>query len=110
MHAHGNGEWTAMNELTRRVLLRRIVQFTASLAVVPAALEAAAAAESCVSPDSDSLRASLHYSNPSSKPAETCKGCGFFTGDTAKPACGNCQIMTGPVDAGGHCDSWAAKS
>jgi hypothetical protein len=97
-----------MNELTRRVLVRRILQVGASLAVAPAAL--AAAAESCVSADSESLRTSLHYSNPSPKPAETCKGCGFFSGDTAKPACGNCQIMTGPVDAGGRCDSWAPKS
>jgi len=99
-----------MNELTRRALLRRMVQVTASLAVLPAAIEAAAAAESCTSPDSESLRTSLHYSNPSSKPGEACKGCGFFSGDPGKPACGNCQIMTGPVDAGGHCDSWAPKS
>ncbi|MEP6549149.1 MAG: high-potential iron-sulfur protein [Gammaproteobacteria bacterium] len=97
-----------MDELSRRVLLHRILLATASLAVAPAALSAAA--ESCVDPSSESLRTSLHYANPSSNSSETCKGCGFFGGDAVKPACGNCQIMSGPVDAGGHCDSWAAKS
>jgi hypothetical protein len=99
-----------MDELTRRVLLRRILRASASLAIAPAALAAAHAAESCVDASSDSLRASLHYSNPSANPSEACKGCGFFSADSGKPACGNCQIMSGPVDAGGHCDSWAAKS
>jgi hypothetical protein len=96
-----------MKALTRRVLLRRILETGVSLAIVPAAI--GAAAESCVDPSSESLRESLHYSSPSTKPSEFCKGCGFFGADTAKPACGNCQIMSGPVDAGGHCDSWAAK-
>ena len=95
-----------MDEMPRRALLRRILQVSVSLAVAPAALRAA---ESCVDPASESLRTSLHYSNPSPKSGETCSGCGFFGGD-GKAACGNCQIMSGPVDAGGHCDSWAAKS
>lgn len=96
-----------MKALSRRVLLRRILNTGASLAFVPAAL--GAAAESCVDPSSESLRDSLHYASPSPKPGELCKGCGFFSGESAKPGCGNCQIMSGPVDAGGHCDSWAAK-
>ena len=99
-----------MDELSRRVLLRRILHVTVSLAMAPAALSTAAAAESCVDPSSESLRTSLHYANPSSNSSETCSGCGFFGGDAATAACGNCQIMGGPVDAGGRCDSWAAKS
>lgn len=35
---------------------------------------------------------------------ENCGGCQFFTGEGA---CGRCQILAGPVDAGGHCDAWA---
>jgi hypothetical protein len=97
-----------MSALTRRVLLRRILETGVSLSIVPAAI--GAAAESCVDPSSESLRESLHYSSSSTKPGESCQGCGFFAGDTAKPSCGTCQIMSGPVDAGGHCDSWAAKS
>lgn len=99
-----------MDELTRRVLLRRILRASVSLAIAPAALAATHAAESCADASSESLRASLHYSNPSANPSEACKGCGFFSADSGKAACGNCQIMSGPVDAGGHCDSWAAKS
>lgn len=95
-----------MNEPARRVLLRRVLQIGVTMAGIPIALKAVAA-DSCVSPDSDGLRTSLHYANPSPKKDELCKGCGFFAADGAKPACGNCQIMSGPVDATGHCDSWA---
>jgi High potential iron-sulfur protein len=97
-----------MSELSRRVLLQRIMQASVTLVAVPA-LGFAAAPEACVDPSSESLRGSLHYLNPSAQPKELCKGCGFFGADAAKPACGNCQIMSGPVDAGAHCDSWAAK-
>lgn len=95
-----------MNEPARRVLLRRILQIGMTVTIVPTALDAVAA-DSCVSADSDGLRTSLHYTNPSPKKDELCKACGFFAADSAKPACGNCQIMSGPVDAPGHCDSWA---
>lgn len=97
-----------MHEPQRRVLLRRALQFTAALAIVPRAV-GVAHAESCVDPASESLRSSLHYSSASPKPSEICSGCGFFTADGGKPACGNCQIMSGPVDEKGHCDSWAPK-
>jgi hypothetical protein len=87
-----------------------MLQFAASFAIAPVALQAAPAAEACVDPASESLRSSLHYSNPSAKSAETCSGCAFFSAGAAKSACGNCQILSGPVDAGGRCDSWAAKA
>jgi High potential iron-sulfur protein len=98
-----------MHEPARRVLLRRILQFTASCALAPVALEAARAAGTCVDPASETLRTSLHYSNPSAKSGEICSGCAFFSAAGSGSTCGNCQIMSGPVDAGGHCDSWAAK-
>jgi len=98
-----------MHEPPRRVLLRRILQFTASLALAPAAVQTAESAEACVDPASESLRSSLNYSNPSAKSGETCSGCAYFSAGAAKSACGNCQIMSGPVDAGGHCDSWSAR-
>jgi hypothetical protein len=98
-----------MHEPARRVLLRRILQLTASIAIAPAALQAAPSAEACVDPASETLRSSLHYSNPSAKSGETCSGCAFFSAGAAQSACGNCQIMSGPVDTGGHCDSWAAR-
>jgi hypothetical protein len=80
------------------------------LAAAPAFMRAATAADSCVDAQSESLRASLHYASTSPVPNQNCGACGFFTGNDAKPACGNCQIMSGPVDSTGHCDSWSAKS
>jgi hypothetical protein len=98
-----------MHDPSRRLLLRRALQFTTAMAAAPALMRAAAA-ESCVDPQSESLRSSLHYASVSPVPDQKCGACGFFTANEAKAACGNCQIMSGPVDASGHCDSWSAKS
>lgn len=99
-----------MHEPSRRLLLRRALQFTLGVATMPRLLSAAAAAESCVDPQSESLRASLHYASVSAVANQSCSGCGFFTGDSARPGCGSCVIMSGPVDATGRCDSWSARS
>ena len=98
-----------MNELPRRAVLRRVLQMSGALAI-PSLFGAVRAAQSCVDPSSESLRTSLHYANLSPKANETCGACGFFTADGSKPAGGNCQIMSGPVDEKGHCDSWAPRS
>jgi len=85
-----------MHDPPRRLLLRRALS--------------AAAAQSCVDPQSDSLRASLHYASVSAVANQSCSGCGFFTRDAAKAGCGACVIMSGPVDETGRCDSWSARS
>ena len=77
--------------------------------IVPRIVLTARAADSCVDPASESLRSSLRYASTTPKTDEPCKRCAFFTADAARTACGNCQIMSGPVDEKGHCDSWAAK-
>ena len=97
-----------MNVLPRRVVLRRAMQIAAAVAIVPQVVRTARADDSCVDASSESLRGSLNYISVSANPAEPCSGCGFFTADAGKPACGGCVIMSGPVDAAGHCDSWAA--
>jgi hypothetical protein len=96
-----------MSEPSRRRALRTLLQSAAVLFVGPAASRAAA--ESCVDADSESLRTSLNYANPSADPAKACGGCAFFTRDESLPACGQCTIMSSHVDAGGVCDSWAAR-
>jgi hypothetical protein len=98
-----------MHDPPRRLLLRRALQFTLGVATLPRVLSAAAA-QSCVDPQSDSLRASLHYASVSAVANQSCSGCGFFTRDTAKAGCGACVIMSGPVDETGRCDSWSARS
>ena len=97
-----------MHDSSRRLLLRRALQLTTALVAAPALVRQAAAAESCVDPQSESLRTSLHYASVSPVANQNCGACGFFT--QTQGGCGNCQIMSGPVDATGHCDSWSAKS
>ena len=97
-----------MDKLGRRVVLRRGVQLLAAVLLLPLVAGRARAAKSCVDPSSESLRESLHYTDMTPDPAEPCKACGFFTGE-ANSNCGPCMIMSGPVHANGHCDSWSAK-
>jgi hypothetical protein len=99
-----------MNQLPRRVMLRRALQVFAAAAVIPAIEARRASAKSCEDPSSESLRTSLHYSAMSPDPAKACGACGFFTNGANGSACGNCAIMSGDVNVKGHCDSWAAKS
>jgi hypothetical protein len=54
-----------------------------------------------------SLRAALNYVEQSSDPSKSCTACGFF--QPAGDGCGTCQIFSGPANANGHCESWAAK-
>lgn len=99
-----------MEELPRRVALRRALQIAVAVVAAPQLIRFARAADSCVDPSSESLRGSLHYASVSPDPKQPCSGCGFFTPGGAKPTCGTCTIMSGPVDATGHCDSWSARS
>lgn len=95
-----------MTQLPRRVILGRALQVLAAAAVIPAIKSQAAT--TCEGPSSDALRSSLHYIAKSSDPAKACHACTYFTNATSP--CGNCAIMSGPVNMNGHCDSWTAKS
>jgi hypothetical protein len=99
----------AARGLHRRAALRTLLNAAAVFFVGPV-VTCAAAAESCADSATESLRASLNYANPSPDAAKTCGGCAFFSRDESQPACGQCTIMSGQVDAGGVCDSWAARS
>lgn len=55
------------------------------------------------------LRASLHYTERSPHgDAKRCAGCQFFSAGSGD--CGQCQILNGPVNPGGHCDSWSERT
>jgi hypothetical protein len=99
-----------MQEYSRRWLLRRVLQATAGLTMLPRAASAADPAHSCVDPQSESLRGSLHYAGVSTVANQSCSICGFFTRDSGQTGCGSCVIMSGPVDETGRCDSWSARS
>lgn len=93
-----------MGKLLRREVILRGVRMVSALSLLPLTVKAA---EQCVEPSSESLRESLHYQDPGADPAKHCKDCGFFSLEQAP--CGNCQIMSGPVSANAHCDSWSQK-
>jgi hypothetical protein len=95
-----------MTRLTRRQLLLRAVP----LGVAGCALARAGRAAACVQPESESLRASLNYASAAADPAAACARCAFFTADVAGGPCGACEILGGPVDATGHCDSFSPPS
>jgi hypothetical protein len=69
-------------------------------------------AAGCTDPDDLSgadaaLRKSVEYADFSSDEKKTCRGCAFFKAGTGP--CGTCQILSGLVNADGHCTSWSAK-
>lgn len=95
-----------MQKLQRRELLLNAIGAASALPLLAMGKRVRAAELACVEPASESLRNSLSYTDPGPNPAQRCGSCGFFEG---KAACGHCQIMSGPVSATGHCESWAAK-
>lgn len=99
-----------MKTYSRRVVLRQGAQLLSAACALPLVSHAATPTQSCVQPASQGLLQSLNYMAVSSDSAKACRGCAFFTADSANGSCGNCMIATGPVDATGHCDSWTAKS
>jgi hypothetical protein len=54
-----------------------------------------------------SQRRSLGYVDASTDAAKHCSACAFFMASTA--GCGKCQLLNGPVNAGGVCTSFAPK-
>ena len=56
------------------------------------------------------LRASSGYTENSPHGDErNCAACQFFELGAAQ-ICGSCQILGGPVNPAGHCNSWAART
>ena len=94
----------AKGGFSRRTIIERGLLMVPAAAFLP---RMASAAEACADP-TDSLRASLHYTEMGPDAKMVCGECGFFE-PPDKGACGNCKIFNGPANAKGHCDSWAAK-
>ena len=99
-----------MSNLPRRTLMRRVIQLTAGATIARSLVPIAMAGGSCVDTGSEALRVSMKYVAAAADPAQACATCAFFTADESKAGCGGCQIMGGPVDATGHCESWSARS
>ncbi len=104
------------NKLSRRALLIRAVQLPAVGAAVMVLNGCGKKASLlCADPEVLSeaemgLRRSLSYVESSEDPNKTCSACAFFTPPSSE-GCGACRMFKGgPVNPGGHCISWSAKS
>jgi hypothetical protein len=90
---------------SRRALLRGAFcagAFGAGARVLAATCAVPGAADS-------SMRAELHYVEASLEPTRRCTACSFFSAQPGS-ACGTCEILNGPANPNGHCDSWAARA
>ena len=104
-------------ELTRRELLERGQRGALFLAgaLLTAAVGCSKNEPTCVDPDllstpERALRKSQAYVDDSPHGVEkNCSGCQFFSREGGA-GCGQCQILGGPVHAGGHCSAWAEKT
>jgi High potential iron-sulfur protein len=97
-----------MSAITRRSFLEGGAQTVSLLALSSVSAVWAAASESCVKPESESLRRSLEYTDPAPDPRQSCTDCGFFTAD--KSPCGTCALINGPVSSKAHCHSWSDRN
>ena len=100
--------------MNRRKLMRVGVGLPVSLGVITAVAACSRdPVRSCeeageLSAAEASLRKSMNYQEQSPAAGKTCSGCAFFSADTSS-GCGSCQLFDGgPVNPGGHCDSWSA--
>lgn len=99
-----------MQKTNRREALIHCIRMVSAMTILPAiATRARAAEQACVDPDSESLRQSLSYVDPSPDAARQCGGCGFFSAQEQE-SCGHCMIMSGPVSRTAQCESWSEKS
>lgn len=95
--------------LSRRVVIRRGAAIFSAFTLWTFTRAHAEGADLCGDPTSEPLRSTLHYTNSAPNPAQSCNACSFFTPEEGNQPCGKCQIMSGPVNPNGHCDSWAKK-
>lgn len=94
---------------TRREAILRGIRFVSAVSLLPVAARTQAADFACVQIDSEPLRESLGYADPSPDPTKPCSACGFFT-PNGNDSCGDCMIMIGPVNGTAHCESWSEPS
>lgn len=98
----------------RRDFLGQSGRWFAWLAL-PAALGCGAPGLDCsdeefMSTPERTLRAAQAYRERSPQgAANSCAKCHFFHA-AAPEACGSCQILGGPVNPAGHCNSWVARA
>lgn len=56
------------------------------------------------------MAGTLKYVEKSDVANQFCNNCALYKAPAAGAACGGCQLFPGPVEALGHCASWAPKA
>lgn len=102
--------------LTRRALIRGGLTAILGWCIGSMTTRAARAGEAgpCVDPDllsvaDASLRSAMEYVPLSDDPATRCSGCAFFTAEDEDARCGQCAILSGPVEGVGNCASFSPR-
>ncbi|MFM7276019.1 MAG: high-potential iron-sulfur protein [Gammaproteobacteria bacterium] len=94
----------------RRDFLQRAAQLIAIAAATPTPAARARAESACTTPESESLRVSLHYADPSPHADKRCGDCAFYTAGPQGDGCGSCEMLSGDtVNASAWCDSWSPR-
>jgi hypothetical protein len=102
------------NPLSRRDLLQQsavlgaFVAFGATACNKPAALTCVDT--TALSPADLQVRTALAYVDSSADPTKVCTGCQQFLPAPAPGSCGACKVVKGPINPGGNCKSFVAKS
>lgn len=108
------------NKLTRRAVLVRAIQLPVgaglALGLSACGSESGSGEKTglvCADPSAltsaeQSVRRTLNYKEVSADPAKVCSGCEFYRAPKDGSGCGTCEMYSGgPVNPGGHCDSWS---
>jgi len=98
--------------ISRRKLMDDGVRISLAGLLIGATCAATAADKVCADPatldsGAKSMRSSLNYVDTAPDPSKACSLCAFF--QASAEGCGTCQLLNGPVNSKGHCDSWGAK-
>jgi hypothetical protein len=107
------------DKLSRRDVLERTAAASA-LAVLGSAVSLAcgktkAPALTCtdttaLSTGDAQMRTLLAYVDTSTEPGKLCSSCQQFVPAPAPGTCGGCKILKGPINPGGNCKSFLAKT
>jgi hypothetical protein len=104
--------------LGRRAALRRLTTLLFAVAAGGVTVghakdseneEAACVNLSALTPAESKRRKLDGYTEKSSDPGKSCRGCTFFTRGAEGSACGQCEIFNGPANPDGRCDDWTAR-
>jgi hypothetical protein len=107
-------EATMSDRLSRRDLLQQTAAMGALAAFGATACKEktpplACTDTSALSPADLQIRTVLAYVDTSMEPGKTCSGCQQFL-PAATNACGACKVVKGPINPGGNCKSFVAKT